>query len=89
MVFLLVEKIKDSIYKWCIQIWKKMHYHIDKYIFKGVFAMTNNRYNAVLHFQAPNRMENRTRRKLDKRYLEKRLDEIRQQACIYGADRRG
>ena len=51
--------------------------------------MTNNRFNAVLHYQNSNRMENRTHRKLDKRYLEKRLDEIRQQACIYGADRRG
>lgn len=51
--------------------------------------MTKNRHNTTLHYQNPDGMENRTRRKLDKRYLEKRLDEIRQQACIYGADRRG
>ena len=51
--------------------------------------MTKNRHNAMLHYQNPDGMENRMHRKLDKRYLEKRLDEIRQQACIYGADRRG
>ena len=51
--------------------------------------MTNNKHNMMLNYQQPDGIQIQTHRKVDDQYLKRRLDEIRLEACIYGADRRG
>ena len=48
-----------------------------------------NRRNLTLTNLAAGTLRMETRKKMDYKYLERRLNEIRQQACFYGADRRG